>query len=368
MTQTRRLYLEWMEQGGRVCLRVRGWAESELRELGSLSAADLRWRLAILPSTVLEEAGNFREVPPVAGQFSVDFDSVCFVPRFPFIDGTVYSFLVDAGGGPDSPEVWTLQRPLFPSAPAMEVVKIYPSAAEVPVNLLKVYIHFSGPMSEGWADHAVKVCREDTGEALEGAFLPPDPELWDPARRRLTMLLDPGRIKRGLVPNLEAGYPLIEGTPVRVQIGPEYRDARGQPLKTGGKRTYRIGPALRSRIDPGRWRLTAPGVGSRRPLLVEFDRPLDHALLQHSLRVCGPEGTPLHGRGEVGAAESSWTFTPASPWKDGEYRLVVNSKLEDLSGNTAVRVFDRDVTMAGEAPSESGPIVVAFSCRPSTAF
>ena len=367
MTQTRRLYLEWMEQGGRVCLRVRGWAESELRELGSLSTADLGRCLRVWPAKVLEETGYFREGPPVAGRFSVDMDSVCFLPRFPFMDGVGYSFLVGAGGWFDSPEVWTIQRPLTPSAPATEVVAIYPSAAEVPVNLLKVYVHFSGPMSEGWADRAVRVCREDTGEALEGAFLPPDPELWDPARRRLTMLLDPGRIKRGLVPNLEAGYPLIEGTPVRVDIGPEFRDAKGQPLKARAKRSYRIGPALRSRIGPGRWRLTAPVVGSRRPLSIEFDRPLDHALLQHSLRVCGPEGTPLQGRGEVGAAESSWTFSPASPWKDGEHRLVVNSKLEDLAGNTPVRVFDRDVTMAGEAPSEGGPIVVAFSCLPTGA-
>ncbi len=368
MTQSRRLYLEWADLGEQCGLRVRGWTESELRELGSLSAADLGERVAVLPAKVLEEAGDFREVPSVAGRFFVERDAVCFVPRFQFIDGTVYSFLVDAGGGPDNLEVWTIQCPSAQLAPATEVVAIYPTAAEVPVNLLKVYVHFSRPMSEGWADRAVRVCREDIGEALEGAFLPPDPELWDPARRRLTMLLDPGRIKRGLVPNLEVGYPLTEGVPVRVEIGPEYRDARGQPLKTGGKRSYRIGPALRSRIDPGCWHLTAPGVGSLRPLLVEFDRPLDHALLQHSLWVCGPEETPLRGWGEVGAAESSWTFTPASPWKDGEYRLVVNSKLEDLAGNTAVRVFDRDVTVAGEAPSERGPIVVAFSCLPSTAF
>ncbi len=367
MTQTRRLYLEWADLEEQCGLRVHGWTEPELRELGSLSAADLGRRLAVLPAKVLEEVGDFREVPPVAGRFLVDLDAVCFVPRFPFMDGTGYSFLVGVHGRLDSPEVWTIQRPSVPLAPATEVVAIYPTAAEVPVNLLKVYVHFSGPMSEGWADRAVRVCREDTGEALEGAFLPPDPELWDLERRRLTMLLDPGRIKRGLVPNLEAGYPLIEGTPVRVDIGPEFRDAKGQPLKARAKRSYRIGPALRSRIGPGRWRLTAPVVGSRRPLSVEFDRPLDHALLQHSLRVRGPEGTPLQGRGEVGAAESSWTFSPASPWKDGEHRLVVNSKLEDLAGNTPVRVFDRDVTMAGEAPSEGGPIVVAFSCLPSKA-
>ena len=367
MTQTRRLYLEWADLEEQCGLRVHGWTEPELRELGSLSAADLGRRLAVLPAKVLEEAGDFREVPPVAGRFLVDLDAVCFVPRFPFMDGTGYSFLVGVHGRLDSPEVWTIQRPSVPLAPATEVVAIYPTAAEVPVNLLKVYVHFSGPMSEGWADRAVRVCREDTGEALEGAFLPPDPELWDLERRRLTMLLDPGRIKRGLVPNLEAGYPLIEGTPVRVDIGPEFRDAKGQPLKARAKRSYRIGPALRSRIGPGRWRLTAPESGSLLPLLVEFDRPLDHALLQHSLGVLGPRGIRLRGRAKSGPGESSWTFTPSSPWEDGDHELVVGPNLEDLAGNTLVRVFDRDVTRPEDSPSESGPKILVFSCLPTGA-
>ena len=130
-------------------------------------------------------------------------------------------------------------------------------------------------MSEGWAaSEQFRVSREDTGETLDDVFLPPEPELWDPERKRLTMLLDPGRIKRGLVPNLEFGYPLVEGTTVRVAVDPAFRDAAGQPLRAGAERSYSIGPALRARIDPAAWRLTASTAGSRDPLLVEFDRPL----------------------------------------------------------------------------------------------
>ena len=36
-------------------------------------------------------------------------------------------------------------------------------------------------------------------------------ELWDPGMQRLTLLLDPGRIKRGVGPNLEAGLALERG-------------------------------------------------------------------------------------------------------------------------------------------------------------
>ena len=365
MRRSRHLDLDWVDHGGRSWLRVRGWTETEVRELGGLAGGELGSRLAILPSEVLEAGGDLRSLPPAAGNFTVESGSVRFVPRFPFMDGMGYSLLVYSGGQSESPEVWTIQRPSAPSAPATEVVAIYPTTAELPVNLLKVYVHFSGPMSEGWADRAVKVFREDTGEELEGAFLPPDPELWDLERRRLTMLLDPGRIKRGLVPNQEVGYPLVEGVTVKVTVAPAFRDAKGQPLKSGAERSYRIGPPFRSRTDTGLWRLKPPGAGSHDTLVVEFDRPLDHALLQHSLRVCDSNGTPLQGRGEPGAAECSWRFTPALPWEDADYQLVVDSTLEDVAGNTPVRVFDRDVTRVEDIPSEGGRVAVGFTCIPT---
>ena len=353
MTQGRQLRLEWAEEQGRTFLRVRGWTEIELRELGGLTVGDLGQRLALLPSEVLETVGDFRLIPPVAGGFTFECDSIYFVPRFPFVNVMSYSLLVDSGGGVESPEVWTIQRSSPASAPATGVVAIYPTAPELPVNLLRIYVHFSGPMSEGWAARTVRLHREDTGEVLEGAFLPPDPELWDPARRRLTMLLDPGRIKRGLIPNQEVGYPLIEGVPVRLVIGPEFRDASGQPLTVSAERSYRIGPAIRARINPGCWQLTVPEADSADPLIVKFDRSLDYALLQHSLLVCDSNGLPLQGQEEVGPAEESWRFMPAFPWIEGSYQLVIGPRLEDVAGNSPGRVFDRDITQAEDGQLSS---------------
>ncbi len=353
MTQGRQLCLEWAEDQGRSCLRVLGWTETELRELRGLAAGELGRRLVLLPSEVLEAVGNFRAVPPFAGDFILGRDSVSFIPRFPFVDGMGYSLLIDSGGGVESLEVWAIHRPSAASVPAAEVVAIYPTAAELPVNLLRIYITFSNPMSEGWALRAVRLHREDTGEVLEGAFLPPDPELWDPSRRRLTMLLDPGRIKRGLIPNQEVGYPLIEGVPVTIEVNAEFRDAGGRPLKAGAGRSYRIGPAIRARINPGCWQLTIPEADSADPLIVKFDRPLDYALLQHSLRVCDSNGLLLQGQEEVGPAEESWRFMPVFPWSEGSYQLVIGPRLEDVAGNSPGRVFDRDVTQAEDGQLSS---------------
>ncbi len=360
MIHNRQLRLEWAEREGRLCLEVRGWTESELLGLEGSDAGELGRRLALYTGEAFADGGDLGAVPPVAGSFASAGAVVRFTPRFPFADGMSYSLVVDTAG--HGSEVWSIARASQSSASDAEVLAIYPTTAKLPVNLLRIYVHFSAPMSEGWAARAVRVCRGDTGEPLEDVFLPPEPELWDPERRRLTMLLDPGRIKRGLVPNLEAGYPLVEGVPIKVFVDAEFRDAAGRPLQYGAERRYGIGTALRSRIDLDDWRIAVPKAGSRTTLMAEFGRPLDHGLLQHCLRVCDETGTVVPGDTEVGEEERSWRFTPSLPWREGNYRLVVDPRLEDVAGNSSIRVFDRDITRPEDTPPEDSKLWVAFAC------
>lgn len=363
MSEHRQLLLEWVEYEGQSSLQVTGWTETELRELRKLDAGQLNRRLALYPSDALGAGADSPALPAVAGAFALQHEAACFVPRFPFVDGMSYSLRVDSSGGGKGIESWAVQRPAVSSVSTTEALEIHPTASTLPFNLLRMYVHFSAPMSEGWARKAVRIFDEDTGEPLEGVFLPPEPELWDRERRRLTLLLDPGRIKRGLAPNRELGYPLAEGMTVRVIVDAEFRDAKGQPLRADAERRYRIGPALRSRIDPTAWRLAVPPAGSRAPLVVDFDRPLDNALLQNSLRVLDLEGNPLSGEAEPGAEDWSWRFTPSAPWSKGEHRLIVEARLEDVAGNTPYRVFDRDVSLAEDAPAQEGRTVLSFTCQ-----
>ena len=363
MTHSRDLQLEWAQHEGRDCLRITGWAEAELDALGGLDAGALSRRLALYTSESLLGRVASPAVPSVAGRIAIQDGTVRFVPRFPFAGGVSYSLLVNPAGASESAEVWEILRPSPQASLTAEVLGIYPTAAELPVNLLRVYVRFSAPMSEGWAARSITVKRVDTGETLEGVFLPPEPELWDVGRTRLTMLLDPGRIKRGLVPNLELGYPLVEGTTISIAIDAAFRDATGQPLRAGAERGYDIGPALRSRLDPHAWRLTAPAAGTRDTLKVEFDRPLDHGLLQHCLSIRDAAGRTVMGVSEVGLGERSWSFAPDTPWQTGEYALAVEPRLEDVAGNSPARVFDRDVTQAEDNPGDLGAVVaVSFAC------
>jgi hypothetical protein len=222
-------------------------------------------------------------------------------------------------------------------------------------------------MSEGQAAGAVEVVREDTGARLEDVFHQGRSELWDPARRRLTLLLDPGRIKRGLGPHEAMGYPLAEGTWIRVTLTERLRDADGAPLARGLSRRYWVGPALRRAVDPDLWRIAWPAALSSDPLEIRFDRPMDHALLHSALTVADADGAPVAGRIEAGPEEASWRFHPDRPWRAGRHALKVAPHLEDLAGNSLARVFDRDLDLAEDAPRRPDGAVYAAMLEPKVA-
>ena len=359
--------LTWCDHNGRAALKIEGWDRAVPTFLEGPSAIEPSRRFILLTTEALESGRDVNSVPPVAGRFEVAGDALYFIPRFPFVAGAGYSLVArphPAGEADDAPAIFHIRRPADEAEPTAFVAAIYPDVATVPVNLLKFYVQFSEPMSEGRAQKAIQVCRDDTGEPLEGVFVPMDPELWDPTRQRMTMLLDPARIKHGLVPNMEAGYPLIEGVPFRLFIAPELRDAKGRPLREGAERRYEVGPEVRERIDPRKWRLTAPAAGGLDSLQVEFERPLDYALLQRCLWVIGPDGVSMAGQGKIGGGEGTWSFTPTEPWQEGAHQLVVDRQLEDLAGNSPVRVFDRDMTEPDDAPSLTDNVVVNFACKP----
>jgi hypothetical protein len=315
------------------CVRVRGGASATA--------------VAVRPAS---RRGQSR--PATAGRLVVDGDDVCFVPRFPFLAGTVYEVELD---GTVVGTAAYAEHPVSP--PTTEVVAIRPTALTVPRNLLRCYVEFSAPMREAGAAHVRLI--DDEGAPLVGALLETEYELWDPERRRLTVLLDPARIKRGLVPQQAIGYPLEEHTSVTLVVDADFPDASGRPLRAGARRTWTVVGDERSRVVPSSWLLTSGTIGTTEPLTVRFDRTLDHGLVARCLRVVSAAGAVV-GSIEVGPGERSWTFTPAVPWRDAPHRLVVDPVLEDVAGNSVLRVFDRDLTNPEDTPHDGGLVEVPF--------
>jgi hypothetical protein len=332
--------LSWSSLDGAACLRIAGaaaGAQVQVRPAGAAAAAGI-------PAAGL---------PPMAGRLAADGADACFVPRFGFADGTAYAVTVDGRAA------GVLARPR-PDRPATgRVLAIYPSADEVPRNLLRCYVWFSVPMSEGSAAGHVALT-DEAGAPLAGALLPGEHELWDAGRRRLTVLLDPARIKRGLAGHRAAGYPLQSGQPVALVVDAGFRDAAGAPLASGAQRRYAVGPDERRHVDPAAWELAAPAAGGTEPLEVRFGRPLDHGLLARCLHVTGPGGGRVDGAAQAGPQERSWRLTPRAAWAAGEHRLVVDPVLEDVAGNSVRRVFDRDLSRSEDDPRPAAPAALTF--------
>jgi hypothetical protein len=321
--------------------------------IASLKGSGQRHRLAVYPSDVLEAGLGPEGLQPTAGRFVVSRDEVRFVPRFPFVPDTTYTLLVGH-------TALRARRPQTPKTPTTRVIDIYPRVPALPLNALRFYVRFSARMSEGLAAQHVHLERADTGERLD-VFAPLDPELWDRARQRLTVLLDPARIKRGLSTHQSAGYPLTQGSVVRLVIDAELRDAGGVPLVASHARLYSVAAPVRERVRLERWRVEVPPAGVRDALTVAFDRALDHGLLGRCLEVRQADGTAVRGITAVPPGEESWSFHPAEPWAGGRYCLAVDPILEDLAGNSIRRVFDRDLTLRYEDPVSAGTRLLYFT-------
>ncbi len=279
------------------------------------------------------------ELVATAGSWRREEDVSCFTPRFAPVDGTEYAVVTRR----DATESWREQaRVTVPRAPATRtavVRSIDPGGEWVPANLLRFSVTFSAEMEEGSADGHIHLC-DASGDDVPGALFSMTPELWDRERRRLTVLLEPGRVKRGLRPNLLAGAPLAEGSAVTLVVDPELRDSSGTELTEGTHRTYRVGPAMRARIDPARWDVRWPKPGHDQ-LAVRFDRPLDRTLVRRCLAVVDERGHLIAGRPALDIDASVWTFAPDS--RGGSWRLQIDTRLEDLAGNSVRRPFDRDL-------------------------
>jgi hypothetical protein len=280
-------------------------------------------------------AGTANGVPPMLGTYTTAAGALVFHPRYPLVPGLAYRAVLRPASGPPVEKVFHALA--APSHVPAAITQIYPSADTLPENVLKLYIEFSAPMSRGYAWQHIHLL-DANGLPVDLPFLEVEQELWDPGFRRMTVLFDPGRIKRGLVPNRDAGPPIEEGKRYTLVIDREWPDATGDLLSKEARKTFLVGPAVRKGIDLKQWR-----IGARQSLTVEFPEPLDFALLSHALQVTGPDGRIIEGTAVIDRGETRWSFTPAESWKLDEYRLQVDTALEDLAGNRIGRAFDVDV-------------------------
>jgi hypothetical protein len=343
---------------------VSGLSVPLIDALGASARSDDEWS-KVLAVFVHEEQVPAESTPAVLGRYRVVGESLRFEPLFGFDAGRRYRARFNPGAlGGDvaetaDPVEAILSLPKPDVAPTTIVEAVYPSSDVLPENQLKLYIHFSAPMRMGDGLPFIKLL-DSTGREVVDPFLPLGGEFWDRERRRYTVFFDPGRVKRGILPNEQMGRPLREGGEYSLVVDASWLDAEGQPLKNSYRKTFRVGPPDETPLDTETWSLTAPRASTRDALVVDFPEPLDHSLMARALGVEGEYGESIEGIAEIRANETRWVFTPDAPWEEGAYRLVAMSILEDLAGNQIGGLFEVDVFDRVERPDQREVYRVPF--------
>jgi hypothetical protein len=250
----------------------------------------------------------------------------------------------------------------MPQGPRTVVQHIFPSSLTLPENLLKFYVHFSAPMSRGRIYEHIHL-RNDGGKEIELPFLEIDEELWDPTMKRLTLFIDPGRIKRGVLPLEQIGPALETGKSYSLVIDSDWNDGAGKPLQAGFEKRFRVVEPDRNPPDPTGWKIQAPQPGTRDPLMVIFPEPMDHALTQRVIQVVTDSGKYLSGDVTLEDQEQRWVFVPTNPWHSGTYRLVAPTTLEDLAGNNIGKPFEVDLFEGVQRSLATPTVKLPFEIR-----
>lgn len=210
-------------------------------------------------------------------------------------------------------------------------LRVFPSGETLPENTLRLSIEFAAPPAEPVLE---RLALRSGGEVRHDAFLPQ--ELWSPDGRTLTLLFHPGRVKSGLVAHDTLGRALQAGSSAALLLD-------GKVLG----QWQVVAPDL-DLPRPQTWQLEAPKAGTRAPLIVRLDAPID-ARARDYIAVRDAAGARVPGSARLDEGERVWRFVPTHSWSRARHVVVVHPALEDPAGNRVDRGFETGASATGRA-------------------
>jgi hypothetical protein len=318
-------------------IKITGLSSDEVAAIATANLDEASWQRFFVVTVTGATA------PPVSGRYEAADGSATFRPAFTFDPGRSYTARFDPQAMPrpraDTAITTTLTFGTVPTGQPTAVTALYPSGDVWPENMLRFYILFSRPMSRGHRTDYVHLL-DDAGAEIPDAILSAYSDLWNQDATRLTVFFDPGRVKRGIGPNVKLGRAIVSGRRYSIKVDSAWPDAEGRPLESTFVRGFTAGPAAYGALSVADWTLSSPHAGTTEPLSVQFPGPLDHALIERAIGVRTAAGADLAGKAAAGPQELSWTFAPSAAWSAGNYQLVILTLLEDPAGNKIGRAFE----------------------------
>jgi len=281
-------------------------------------------------------------------------DTLTLIPTYPLSPGETYEARVTTGDGKISDR--KIYHHPAPEAAAPKIIQILPNTGRVPANLLKFYLEFDQPMREGIEIFdKIHLLDLSTQKRVDSPWRQQDQ--WSHDGKRLTLLIHPGRIKQGVNLRTELGPVLIPNRKYELILNETIQTPDGRKLGKSFHHTFETTAEDRTLLDPGKWKIEPPEA-PHSPLMINTQKALDPWLVTRHLMVIQDENeiaTTL----KWDRSQTRFELTPTSPWLSGDFTIKIDEFLEDLSGNTALRSFDTDLSR--DSPPKNPTLELHFT-------
>ena len=290
--------------------------------------------------------------PAVLGSLLWKTDHFEFIPLIPFTPGQTYNLKA-------ADEVLvSFDIPLV-SKENGRLLHWYPKNDTVPQNLLKMHFSFSEPMNEVQDPlEYITVKNLSTNEKIP-VFLSLENPLWNEDHTELTLWLDPGRIKKDLIPNKESGMPLTENNKYEIVIADTWPTASGASLEDSYTRTIFVSGIDSIKPVVENIQLNKITKDTRNILDINFNDSWDIVVAIDAIQILTDDGSMIEGFMEPAENFEGLSFKPHKNWKLGNYKVQIETRAEDLAGNNLLRLFDTDLTTNKEI-SENEFVTIPF--------
>ena len=282
---------------------------------------------------LVEEIHEKKDSIVVAGKFITKGEDFIFIPDFPLLDHITYTLVSDSDSHIFSLKAKTNIAPV--------VTQIYPTATELPENLLRMYIQFSKPMKTVGNLENIKLVDEN-GMQIKGAIFNNVYELWDATQTQLTIIFDPSRVKTGLIANETLGRALQAGENVRLVVD-HLQDIYGQPMEHPYTKRFTVVKEDVIAPDTDLWEMELPTSNENAAFKLHFVDAIDEMSLLNRIKMYTDSGEVLKGMIHLKNEERTWEFIPEENWMPGKYLIKVNTRLADPSGNNLNGLFDHKI-------------------------
>jgi hypothetical protein len=221
---------------------------------------------------------------------------------------------------------------------APKVLEVYPTTDSIPVNILRFYIQFSAPMQEMNILKHIKLSNEESKD-ITAVFFENQYELWNDDRTKVTLVVDPGRVKLGLLANNTMGRAFDEGKKYTLAIDSLLLDFNNQTLSSRFTKTFIAVNEDRLAPDTKNWKIGLPKAKTKEAIMIDFKDKIDH-ISAHTLIKVFKNGMEIKGDISLINEEQTWVLHPHKNWKKDTYSIIVNPRLEDISANSLNQIFD----------------------------